>query len=44
MLAFFPTLLISISPYHRAMLSPGVSWIPVLIQSYGVGLLLATGL
>ena len=43
-LAVFPSLLISISPYHRASISPGVGWIPVLIQSYGVGLLLSGGL
>ena len=42
-LAVFPSLLISISPYHRASMSPGVGWIPVLIQSYGVGLLLSGG-
>jgi hypothetical protein len=38
-----PTMMISISPYHRAQLSPGVGWSPVLIQYYGVGLLLSGG-
>jgi hypothetical protein len=43
-LAVFPTFMISISPYHRANLSFGVGWIPVLIQDYGVGILLSLGL
>ncbi len=43
-LATFPTPMIAISPYHRAILSPGVGWIPTLIQYYGVGLILASGL
>ncbi len=43
-LAIFPAILISISPYHRASIKPGVGWIPLLIQDYGVGLLLAAAL
>ena len=43
-LAVFPTPMIAISPYHRAILSPGVGWIPALIQYYGVALILASGL
>ncbi len=44
MLAVLPTLLISISPHHQSYLAPGVGWIMVMIQYYGVGLLLATAI
>ena len=40
-LFLFPTPMIAISPYHRAAISPGVGWIPVLIEYYGVGLILS---
>ena len=40
-LAVFPSFLIAISPYHRANIGFGVGWIPALISTYGVGLLLA---
>ena len=43
-LAVVPAVMISISPYHRSNISPGVGWIPALIQYYGVGLLLSAGL
>ena len=41
LLAVAPTLLIAISPFHRHYLSFGVGWIGVMVQYYGVGLLLA---
>ncbi|QDV35981.1 hypothetical protein ElP_38910 [Tautonia plasticadhaerens] len=37
-LAVFPSLLLAISPHHRATMAPGVGWIPVLIQIFGVAL------
>ncbi len=40
--AHSPTLVTAISPYHRAKLSPGVGWIAVLIEYYGVGLILSS--
>ena len=42
-LVIAPTVLIAISPYHRLYLSLGVGWIGVMVQYYGVGLLLALG-
>ena len=39
-LTIAPTLLIALSPYHRAYLSFGVGWIGVMVQYYGVGLVL----
>ena len=44
MLAVLPGTMITISPYHRSYLAFGVGWVPVFIQSFGVGMLLATGL
>ena len=43
-LLIIPALVTAISPYHRARISPGVGWIGVLVEYYGVGLLLAPGL
>lgn len=43
-LAVFPSLLLAISPHHRATLAPGVGWIPVLIQIFGVALVGSVGL
>ena len=42
-LAIAPALLISISPFHRSYISLGVGWIGVMVQYYGVGLLIALG-
>ena len=44
LLVVLPTLLIASSPFHREQLQLGVGWVPVLIQSHGTGLLLATAL
>ena len=44
LLAVCPAILTAISPYHRMYLSFGVGWIGVMVQYYGVGLLLALGL
>ncbi len=41
-LAIVPTLVTAISPYHRGRIGPGVGWIAVLIEYYGVALLLST--
>lgn len=43
-LAVCPALMLSISPYHQTLIAPGVGWIPVLLQGYGVAWMLATGL
>ncbi len=43
-LAVMPALMLSISPYHQAQIGPGVGWIPVLLQCYGVGLVVSGGL
>ncbi|HKI16658.1 MAG TPA: hypothetical protein VKA15_02205 [Isosphaeraceae bacterium] len=42
MLVVLPVLLIAISPFHQQFLSVGVGWIVVVIECFGVGLLLAT--
>ena len=42
-LAVAPAILISISPFHRSYISLGVGWIGVMVQYYGVGLLIALG-
>jgi len=44
MLVVLPVPLIAISPVHQMMISLGVGWIVVMIQYFGVGLLLATGI
>lgn len=43
LLATCPAVLTAISPYHRSYLGPGVGWIGVMVQYYGVALLLALG-
>jgi hypothetical protein len=44
MLAVLPATLVCLSPDHRRAFEFGRGWIPVLLQYYGVGLVLATGL
>ncbi len=41
LLAVCPAILTAISPYHRNYLSFGVGWIGVMVQYYGVALVLA---
>ena len=43
LMATCPAVLTAISPYHRAYLGPGVGWIGVIVQYFGVALLLAQG-
>ncbi len=44
LLATLPAILTGISPYHRNYIGPGVGWIGVMVQYYGVGLLAALGI
>ena len=44
MLAVLPSALTAISPFHRAYIGFGVGGIGVMVQYYGVGLLLALGI
>ena len=44
LLATCPAILTAISPFHRNYISFGVGWIGVMVQYYGVALLLALGI
>jgi hypothetical protein len=43
LLGVLPAVLISISVRHQQMIRPGLGYLPVYLQYYGVGLLLAAG-
>jgi hypothetical protein len=43
-LAILPAFMLAISPYHRGNIGFGVGWIPVLVQCYGVALVVSSGL
>ena len=43
MLVMLPVPLIAISPVHQMMISLGVGWVVVMIQYFGIGLLLRPG-
>ena len=43
MLVVCPAILTAISPHHRHYISFGVGWISVMVEYYGMGLLLALG-
>ena len=42
LLVLLPTVLIASSPFHQTQFRFGVGWVPVLIECYGMGLVLAT--
>jgi hypothetical protein len=44
MLAVLPAPMVCVSEFHRRSFSLGVGWIPVLLQYYGVALVLTAGL
>jgi hypothetical protein len=41
LLVLLPTVLIASSPFHQTQFHFGVGWVPVLIECYGMGLVLA---